>query len=67
MSSTKDMSRTLMQYAGKNGSKDNISVLVIKFWVWVWFFKEYSVIIFEDIVACIMKRWDTAKELRVEL
>ncbi len=29
--STKEMSRRLMQYATKNGSKDNISVLVINF------------------------------------
>ena len=28
---TKQMSRNLVQYATKNGSKDNISVLAIKF------------------------------------
>lgn len=31
MTSTKDMAKTLVQYALKNGSQDNVSVLVLRF------------------------------------
>jgi len=31
LNSSKDMAKTLVQYALKNGSQDNVSVLILKF------------------------------------